>query len=299
MTKETPLQTTTQQVKGWYNASLGSKLGAPARELLETYSHIPASEVEAHVYSIVLPLHLLPFPTNFHTQRDAAWKIWPYPCIGQFRFLDLSISQSPYYTTLLSRLKTGEKFLDLGCCFGQDIRKLVADGAPAENLYGSDLRPEFFALGYELFRDREKLASTFLVGDVFDPSSELARLDGQLDVVHAASFLHLFCYEDQIRVCVRIVKLLRERTGSVVLGRQIGHLVAGEQAGRLDPKKSRFRHNEESFKDMWREVGELTGSRWRVEVEVQDWNWEGEGGASEVASSDKGMIRLRFVVFRV
>lgn len=37
----------------WYSANLGSKLGAPVRQLLENYSSIPADRVEAHVYAVV------------------------------------------------------------------------------------------------------------------------------------------------------------------------------------------------------------------------------------------------------
>jgi hypothetical protein len=36
-----------------YNKNIGSKLGDPARRLLETYSKVPADEVENHVYEIV------------------------------------------------------------------------------------------------------------------------------------------------------------------------------------------------------------------------------------------------------
>lgn len=230
-------------------------------------------------------------------QRDEAWKVWPYPCIGQFRFLDLSISHSPHYPAILERLKTGdENFLDLGCCFGQDLRKLAADGAPSEHLYGSDLRPEFFDLGYKLFRDKATLKSRFLVGDVFDASSPLSELDGKIDIIYAASFLHLFGYEDQIRVCKRIVKLLKEKKDSVVLGRQIGSSNAGEQPLRNDPTKTRWRHNEESFKKMWEEVEEMTGSKWRVEVSSEPWAGESEDGSSRW--NDQSIIRLRFAVFR-
>jgi hypothetical protein len=40
----------------WYNPNIGNKLGNSARELLENYSKIPASEVEGHVYKIVGPV---------------------------------------------------------------------------------------------------------------------------------------------------------------------------------------------------------------------------------------------------
>ena len=42
-----------------------------------------------------------------------------------FRFLDLSISTTAVYPEVLERTKAGEKLLDLGCCFGQEIRQLV------------------------------------------------------------------------------------------------------------------------------------------------------------------------------
>jgi SAM-dependent methyltransferase len=193
-------------------------------------------------------------------------------------------------------MTSDQSFLDLGCCFGQDLRKLAADGAPSEHLYGSDLRPEFFDLGYELFRDKSTLKSKFLVGDVFDASSPLSELNGKIDIIYAASFLHLFSYEDQIKVCKRIVKLLKEKKDSVVLGRQIGHENAGQQANRNDPTKTRWRHNEESFKRMWDEVGQSTASKWRVEVSSERWAGESEDGARRL--NDASTIRLRFAVFR-
>jgi len=122
------------------------------------------------------------------------------------------MSHVPYYPTILERLKTGEQnFLDLGCCFGQELRKLVADGAPPENLYGADLNPEFFDLGYKLFRDKDTLTSKFIAADIFDPGSELHELDGKIDILYAGSFLHLFSYEGQINACKAIVKLLRDK----------------------------------------------------------------------------------------
>lgn len=58
-------------------------------------------------------------------QRKKAFAIFAYPCIGMYRFLDLSISQRSEYPEIVRRLKGGEKILDLGCCFGQEIRQLV------------------------------------------------------------------------------------------------------------------------------------------------------------------------------
>jgi hypothetical protein len=54
---------------------------------------------------------------------------------------------SDIYQQVLERVKNGENFLDLGCCLGQEIRKLVFDGAPSVNTYGSDLHGEFISVG--------------------------------------------------------------------------------------------------------------------------------------------------------
>lgn len=51
---------------------------------------------------------------------------FPYACIGQFSFVELSIAASPYYPEMLERVKNGHKLLDLGCAFGQELRQLVS-----------------------------------------------------------------------------------------------------------------------------------------------------------------------------
>lgn len=119
----------------WYQSKLGSSLTPAGRALLETYSGIPSSEVEAHIYKNVnnfTVFHYAPADTDKY-QRDSAWEIFPWPCVGSFWFMALGLSLHPHYNALLTRLRTQDpptKFLDLGTCFGQDLRKLIADGAP-------------------------------------------------------------------------------------------------------------------------------------------------------------------------
>ncbi|KAF1354047.1 hypothetical protein BDV97DRAFT_396832 [Delphinella strobiligena] len=100
---------------------------AETLRLFEAYSKIPANQVVPHIEAI----------------RERAWKVFPYPCIGGFHFIELSLSELPIYPEVLSRVQSGESFLDVGCCFGQDIRKLVFDGAPSNKIYGSDLDHRF------------------------------------------------------------------------------------------------------------------------------------------------------------
>lgn len=196
----------------------------------------------------------------------------------------------------MQRLKSGEEtFLDLGCCFGQEIRRLVQDGVPDAHLYGADLRPEFFDLGYKLFRDKETLKAKFMAADIFDPSSPLVELEGKIDIIYAGSFLHLFNYEQQVAVCKRIVGLLKGKKGSLVLGRQAGNAEAGERAHRTNAAQSMFRHNEESFRKMWAEVGEATGTKWKVDVELFA---PSEGWGRRTALNGPDGRAVRFSVWR-
>ena len=96
-----------------------------------------------------------------------------YACIGQLRFLSLSLRTHPYYPQILQRFKEDPnlKLLDLGCCFAQELRQLVLDGVPSKRLYGIDVEPKFFELGYDLFLDRNTLRSDFLAENVLDAST--------------------------------------------------------------------------------------------------------------------------------
>ncbi|KAI9847328.1 MAG: hypothetical protein M1838_000937 [Thelocarpon superellum] len=253
----------------------------PMRRLLEEYSGIPPDEVEAHIKQV----------------RERAWKIWPYRCIGRFTFLDLSISWSAAYGEVLERVKAGQSLLDIGCCVGQDIRKLIFDGAPAEHLYGSDLAPAFFDVGFDLFRDRDRLPNTFRAADVFDPESSLKGLQGELDIIHIASVLHLFDWDGQIKLVRRLVQLLRSQKGSLVLGRQAGNVEPGLFASRSAPNTSIFRHDPSTFEQMWKQVGLETGTSWHVEATLGPL--EGFSRYTEPGEQkDNSTRRLHFIVRR-
>lgn len=93
----------------FYSLDAATTINAAARKLMTSYAGIPAEEVDSHVDAV----------------RKKAFEIFPYPCIGMYRFLDLGILQSGVYEEIVTRVKNGKKFLDLGCCFGQEIRQLV------------------------------------------------------------------------------------------------------------------------------------------------------------------------------
>lgn len=118
--------------------------------------------------------------------------------------------------------------------------------------------------------DKESLKTTFIAADIFDTESDLKQLEGTIDIVHAASFLHLFPLDRMTEAATRMAKMLKDKPGCLVVGRQLGNVDHGHTAGTFDETKNRFRHNVESFDAMWKKVGEDTGTQWKVDAHLEE-----------------------------
>lgn len=181
----------------------------------------------------------------------------------------------------------------------------VADGVPSENTYGSDLEQEFIDLGYDLFKDKGKIKTTFLAANVFDDDSSLTQIYGQMSIVYTGSFFHLFGHEEQFDAAKRVVQLLTPAKGTMIVGRQVGtaNVGDGDAEGFLG-EKGRFRHNPKTWTRFWDEVGEATGTKWKVEAELDPFGI-GYGGSDSdptwelTKNSMEEARRMRFVVTRV
>ena len=176
---------------------------AEFQALLVEYSGIPKDRVIDHIEQI----------------RSQGWSVETYPCIGMYVFIELSMSQHPAYAKILESLRSDLEdttLLDLGCCLGQDLRKLVHDGASGRRLIGYDIEPRFFSVGYEAFRDNSRLQAQFISGNFLE-QAELAtsgKSDGKeasnpspeqilgprYDFIHAADVFHLWSWEKQVQV---------------------------------------------------------------------------------------------------
>lgn len=223
----------------------------PVRSILEEYSNIPADKILDHVRQL----------------RDRAFKIFPYACIGKFSFLQLSIASSPLYPELLRRTKDGEKLLDLGCAFGQELRRLIYDGAPCSSLYGSDIRPEFLELGCDLFLDHDKMSDQLIGADITDDNSELVvRLKGELDMVYISLFLHVFDWDKQVEVAKQVLDLMTAKPGSLIVCR----IMACRDQSAINATLGRmpyYYHDLSSWNRLWEKVQHDTS----LQLDVQSW----------------------------
>lgn len=172
----------------------------------------------------------------------------------------------------------------MGCCFGQDLRKLVCDGAPGENLTGAELEPVFIELGYELFKDRKTLKANLIAGDIFSDGAYGLQA-GTFDFVHAGSFFHQFTWQEQTEALAKCLRLLKPQADSMLLGRQIA---AGEP-GTIKHAQFRsgeaYNHDTESWRKLVAEVTDKLGLKVNVDVELME-------GRREAADRKWRMMRF-------
>ncbi|KAK7689115.1 hypothetical protein QCA50_007806 [Cerrena zonata] len=228
--------------------------------------------------------------------QTEAYAVHPYGCIRHFSFTKLIISRYPAYSELLriGKERPGAFFLDLGCCFGSDVRKVVADGFPVRQALASDIHPEFWDLGYKLFRDSKDIFPvTFIPGDILDnqflthgsskaevttvtdsPSlsslTNLTPLSGRLSVIHTSLFFHLFDEEQQAEVARKLGSLLSAEPGSIIFGAHGGSAEKGFRPAMVS-SRSMFYHSPESWVNLWeKEVFEEGQVRaWAILREVE------------------------------
>ncbi|KAK0114213.1 hypothetical protein ONS95_013712 [Cadophora gregata] len=294
----------TSKENRWYYKDLGAHLPAVSRKLLEGYSQIPSEDVDSHVYKM----------------RDILWDYAPYPCIGEFKFLTLNLPLHPKYPAMLQLLaptasNPSPKFLDLGCCVGQELRALAHFGkVPSEDLYGSDINGSFLSTSYDLFKDKSRFKGTLVPADIFsqsifDAGGPFENWEGNFTVIHAGLFLHLFNIQQQVEVCKTIIKLLSDQPGALFLGEMVGCLGGGERGGGKDFKfwkqgeeRKQFLHDGESFKALWDEVAKMTSTEgmWKVEgkFKVREKEADGEGSKGCAFFVGEGIGWLTFSVER-
>lgn len=183
--------------------------------------------------------------------------------------------------------------IDIGTFIGQDLRRLVVDGAPSTNLYAVDI-VNHWDVGFDMFLDRDKFYANYIESDILHPTPVLKELDGKMDIIWITHVLHQWTLEGQIIAAKNLVALSHPRT--LLAGYQVGADVATHQAPTKLMKGESFLHDPASFAQMWDQVGKETGSKWQSQaqyVSLSDMGWQPEDLPT------KGRRVLRFTVERI
>lgn len=210
----------------------------------------------------------------------------------------------PWYKDILDRLKAGSTVLDIGCCFAQDLRFLAADGAPTANMYATDIISDFWELSYDLFRDKESFDAQYITADVLDSTSPLSQIGRKIDICLVNQVFHLFDRKSQLMMAKNLVAL--SQPSCWVVGWHIGSIngaalpVRTETGGDTGSAGSdtKLFHNNETWRDLWRQVGQETNTNWSVETRMQplrEWGYEKE----DTDWMGPGAIGFEFICRRV
>jgi SAM-dependent methyltransferase len=282
----------------WYDPDI-EDVNPQIRHLLEAYSKVPSSDVVKHVNEIVCLHYFITELVNPNdNQRARGFAANPYPCIGHYRFLNLTLLTHPLYESILARLKSNPSatYLDLGCCFGQDLRQIVLDGVPSSQLIGLDIEGPLMDLGYELFLDHNTLESKFAVADIFQGESQGEPWAGLMargvDVIHCSAVFHLFTLAEQFEAANSVAKLVKN--GGIIVGRQSGSVKPSEVSA-IKPGSTSFRHDVRTLAELWEKVGAATGTKWKVEGSLDEVGVQNKGNN---AVEDENSRRLLFTITR-
>ncbi|KAL4745198.1 hypothetical protein BDW72DRAFT_208395 [Aspergillus terricola var. indicus] len=180
----------------WLRPEIGPRL----RAILLRWSGLHDEELLPHLSAI----------------RAQALPLGEYPCIGPWMFLLPGLAAFPRFPQILDQTRqTDGIILDLGCGLGQDLRLLAAHGVPTNQMWALDVEPRLWELGYDLLRDRGRMAAGFIHGDFLQLASTSLRR-GKLNLVIAAQLLHLFDWDKQLAASKKIVNL--SSPGTMLVG---------------------------------------------------------------------------------
>eukprot|EP00667_Euglena_gracilis_P009142 EG_transcript_9282 len=198
--------------------------------------------------------------------RDLIRTEHAFKCILMMTYLTPRARRHPAYAEVVTAAReAGDSFrlLEVGTCFGQDTRALIADGVPPGCITATDLHGRYWAGGLRLFMDdvpRPTGHHVAGVATVFgdwttDPAVAdiAAGLEGRFDAVLCMMVLHVLSAVQVERLLARLARVLKP--GGVLFGSAIGAATPGEWGPTPDGSGQRWLHNPQSLTDTLRASG--------------------------------------------
>ena len=180
------------------------------------------------------------------------------------------ISICPAYESIIQRLQHGESLLDVGCFLGQDLRRVVADGAPSNRLFAVDI-VNHWDLGYEMFRDRDRFSAQFMETDILHPNAVLQSLEGTINIISITHVFHQWDWDTQVNAMKELIKLSRPGVGATIFSFQVGSAGLRERPATDLNKSAQYWHSPVSYREIWNQAGIETGTEWLTEAQLKTW----------------------------
>lgn len=223
------------------------------------------------------PFHAESFEKRMKEINQKALEIYPYRCVQTYSYLTTRMMKNPFYSSIVKDINT--KFiLDVGCCVGSDMRRLILDGAQSDYMLGVDLEADFFKIGFEIFQDQLKLPKNiFLQADIFEEDF-IEKIQGEMkmrklhnnrifqgfDLIQLGAVIHLLT-EEKIELLLKLIyeRLLKE--GGSLVGQTIGTIAtSGGGVGDLN----KFLHSKDSLTSVMSRVGFVN-----IQIQESDSHW--------------------------
>ncbi|KAJ3034233.1 hypothetical protein HDV00_005253 [Rhizophlyctis rosea] len=188
-----------------------------------------------------------------------------YGCISNILFLDPRVQVHPYYETFIAAQTPTTRTLEVGVCFGTDLRRYVQDGVNPASVTVADLHDGYWQLGGRLYGDEGKNGKIQGVKTVF---GDFAAVDGapravdlrkegleeQFDFIVNILVLHVFSKPEGRRFLTRLFNSLK--SGGTLFGQCGGSTHEGPwDSQNIGGTEVRWRHSAASLKQLLEEIG--------------------------------------------
>ncbi|EME27214.1 hypothetical protein Gasu2_19130 [Galdieria sulphuraria] len=180
-----------------------------------------------------------------------------YCCIDGLHFLKFGLKHNPFYGEVFQEGKLSElRILDIGCCFGVDIRGLILDGADINNVFGIDLSDSLISLGFELFGDAERLKGHFIEADATSKdfvNTVSEKTGGKFDLIILQLVLHTVADSGALLI-QNVFRLLN--TGGKLIGCTLGTEEDLDEELKVGVgRRRRFIHSERTLSRLFSSCG--------------------------------------------
>ena len=209
------------------------------------------------------------------TRAKAVWRsvkarLHTYRCVESMAFLIPKVQMFEGYDRLLGlyRDKQVVKVADIGCCFGQDVRRLLVDGIPPSMIWAIDVVDGYWSAGLELYQDigpdkseKADVHRIDLVHTLFcdltatDIPSEVSStvLTRDFDCLILKNVFHVLSLEQGDRLMARMAQMLH--AGGFIMGICVGAREAKNWALTPDGTQLRYLHSISTLSELFRRHG--------------------------------------------